>query len=284
MKDLLLHLRLNMSLVLAPIFMWGFFLAKGVPDFKFFTGFVALHIFLYGSSNAYNSYYDKDEGPIGGLKNPPKVTDSLLYFSLIIKFSGLIISFFINWQFVVTYIIFALLSIIYSHPVTRWKANPYLSILTVGLGQGGIAFIAGWFCAIKEVPSWPIFITGIFTTIFMSMGVYPLTQLYQIEEDKKRKDKTFAVHWGITKSFKFSSYCIFISAISMLSVLFFRNNFFDLWLIGAFYLVFLTQVSLWARNFKDKDIMKNYHKIMKLNYINGLGFTIFILLHFIKVL
>jgi 4-hydroxybenzoate polyprenyltransferase len=284
MKGLLLHLRLNLSIVLAPVFMWGFLLAGGIPDWKFLTGFIAIHIFLYGSSNAFNSYYDKDEGPIGGLLNPPKVTESLFYFSLINKLIGLLLSVLINFQFLLTYVIFAILSVIYSHPSTRWKANPYLSILTVGLGQGGIAFMAGWFCADTMVYSWPVLVSGILTTIFMSMGVYPLTQLYQVEEDSKRNDKTFAVHWGIRNSFRFSALCIFLSAVSMLTVLYLRKNFIDLLIIGAFYLVLLTRIYFWARDFQDIDILANYKKIMKLNYSNGLGFMAYILLHFIRVL
>ena len=32
--------------------------------------FVILHILVYPASNGYNSYMDRDEGSIGGLKNP----------------------------------------------------------------------------------------------------------------------------------------------------------------------------------------------------------------------
>ncbi len=284
MKNLFLHLRLNMSLVLAPVFMWGFFLAGGSFDLKFLFAFIAFHIFLYGGSNAYNSYYDKDEGPIGGLKNPPKVTDNLLYFSLICKFLGLIISWFINFPFFITYLAFFILSVIYSHPATRWKANPYLGILTIGIGQGGIAFIAGWFSWTITIESLQLFIFGMLTTVFMSMGIYPLTQLYQVEEDKKRNDQTFAVYWGVIGTFKFSVLCIFLSSIAIIAVLYLRKSYIDLVLISIFYIIFLTQITIWAKNYRAEDIMANYSKIMKLNYSNGLGFMIYITLHLVNIL
>ncbi|MFN4151273.1 MAG: UbiA family prenyltransferase [Candidatus Sericytochromatia bacterium] len=278
MKDLLLHLRLNMSIVLAPIFLWGFYLAQGTFNNNFWIGFIAFHLFLYGGSNAYNSYYDKDEGPIGGLKNPPKVTESLLYFSLFCKYIGLALSYIINSPFFIIYLIFFIMSICYSHPKTRWKASPFLSVATVGFGQGGLAFIGGWFTQTTSIYNYGLFIFGLFTTVFMSMGVYPLTQLYQIEEDKNRNDITFAVYWGVKKSFIFSMICIFISGISILSVLYLQAKFYHLLIIGAFYLIFTIQILFWAKNFDEKNIMDNYDKIMKLNYSNALGFMGYILL------
>lgn len=278
MKDLILHLRLNMSIVLAPIFLWGFYLSGGVFNTNFWIGFISFHIFLYGASNAYNSYYDKDEGPIGGLKNPPKVTDTLLYFSLFMKYFGLFLSYFINIPFFITYLIFFVMSILYSHPKTRWKSNPFMSVATVGFGQGGLAFIAGWFTQGSNISNYALFLFGMFTTIFMSMGVYPLTQLYQIEEDKSRNDITFSVYWGIKKSFIFSMICIFISCFSMLSVLYIQNKLYHLIIIGLFYLFFGIRILLWSKNFDEKNIMGNYDKIMKLNYSNALGFMTYIIL------
>lgn len=284
MRNFLLHLRLNMSLVLAPIFLWGAFLSSGGFDLNFWLGFIAYHIFLYGGSNAYNSYYDKDEGPIGGLKNPPKVTDGILYLSVLFKLIGLVISWYINLSFFLVYVVFFILSMAYSHPYTRLKADPNFSILTIGLGQGGLAFLAGWFCHTTSISNIPLFISGIFTTIFMSMGMYPLTQLYQVEEDRKRNDQTFAVYWGITNSFRFSVICVFLSSISMLSVLYIRKTYFELILVAIVYLFVLSQIYYWAKNYQEKDILDNYEKIMKLNYSNAVGFMAYIIVHVIKII
>lgn len=284
MKNLLLHLRLNMSLVLAPIFLWGFMLSQGSFSWDFFISFISFHVFLYGGSNAYNSYYDKDEGPIGGLKNPPKVNDNLLYFSVLCKLIGLILSFYVNISFFIIYFIFFVLSILYSYKSTRWKSNPFLSIFTVGFGQGGLAFMAGWFSSTEIISNYLIFILGMFTTIFMSFGVYPLTQLYQIEEDKRRNDITFAVYFGVKKSFIFSGICVFLSAVSILSVIYLRKSYVDFSLILCFYIFFLIQLFIWGKKYDEKEIMKNYDKLMKLNYSNGLGFTLYILMNLFKVI
>ena len=42
------------------------------PDLGLFSKYFFLwHLGLYGGATAFNSYWDKDKGPIGGLKNPP---------------------------------------------------------------------------------------------------------------------------------------------------------------------------------------------------------------------
>ena len=44
--------------------------------------FFILHILIYPSSNGFNSYMDRDEGSIGGIKTPLQPTRQLLYMSL----------------------------------------------------------------------------------------------------------------------------------------------------------------------------------------------------------
>ncbi|MDQ3249750.1 MAG: hypothetical protein M3Q45_11165, partial [Chloroflexota bacterium] len=52
-RTLLIHLRLHFQLLLAPIFLWGYFLAAGRPDGKFWLAFFAFHLFLYGGTTAF---------------------------------------------------------------------------------------------------------------------------------------------------------------------------------------------------------------------------------------
>lgn len=49
---------------------------------------------VYPASNGYNSYFDKDEKSIGGLKNPPPVNKGLYYTSLTLDLFALMLSYF----------------------------------------------------------------------------------------------------------------------------------------------------------------------------------------------
>src|SRR5262249_5871011 len=109
----LLHLRLPFNYVLAPLFVWGAFVSGTAPGRRFLLGFVAFHVFLYGGTNMFNSYFDRDEGPIGGLERPPPVDFGLLVGSLVLKAIGLLMATFCGTAFVMCYLLFTLYSVTY---------------------------------------------------------------------------------------------------------------------------------------------------------------------------
>src|SRR5438270_8216764 len=128
MRTLFVHLRLHFQLLLAPVFLWGWLLAGGGLSRAVLLGFVAFHFFLYAGATAFNSYYDRDVGPVGGLAHPPPVLPALLPFSLAVQAVGLVLAVFVNAPFVAIYAAFALLSVAYSHPRIRLKARTFTSL------------------------------------------------------------------------------------------------------------------------------------------------------------
>jgi len=77
-----------------------------------------------GGTLALNSAFDKDEGDIAFLHDPPKPPRLLALFALGVMTIGLIIAFFISIRFVVAYLICFAMSIIYSVPPFRIKSRP----------------------------------------------------------------------------------------------------------------------------------------------------------------
>src|SRR5205823_1869464 len=131
----LLHLRLNFQLMLAPIFLWGALAAGGRWNGRLAAAFVILHVCLYGGTTAFNSCYDRDDGPIGGLKRPPPVPERLLAVSLALMALGAGAAFAVRPAFAVVYLAMLLLGIAYSDPAVRLKSRPWASVLVVPLGQ-----------------------------------------------------------------------------------------------------------------------------------------------------
>src|SRR4030081_2822817 len=129
MRTLLVHLRLHFQLLLAPVFLWGWLRAGGVLSRSFLLGFVAFHFFLYSGATAFNSFYDRDVGPVGGLERPPSVLPALLPFSLAVKGGGALLAPLVTLPFWLAYAIFVGLSFAYSHPLIRWKARTWTSLL-----------------------------------------------------------------------------------------------------------------------------------------------------------
>jgi len=195
MWTLLVHLRLHFQLLLAPVFLWGWLLAGGGLSLSVVLGFIAFHFFLYSGATAFNSYYDRDVGPVGGLERPPSVSPGLLPFSLIVQLIGALLATLVNLPFWLAYMVFVGLSFAYSHPRIRWKAHTWISLLVVGLGQGALAFVAAWAATRAEIVSaWSVDgVLGAIAALLLILALYPLTQLYQIDEDAARGDRTVAV-------------------------------------------------------------------------------------------
>src|SRR5947209_6243013 len=72
-------LRLPFSFFLLPIFLFTLYLCQPVSPATAVTVFMVWHLLVFPASNGYNSFHDRDTGPIGGLAAPPLPTMSLLY-------------------------------------------------------------------------------------------------------------------------------------------------------------------------------------------------------------
>lgn len=265
----LVHLRLHYQLIfLSPLFVWGFALGGGRASGKTALGFAAFHVFLYGGITAYNSFYDRDEGPVGGLRTPPPVSSSLLPFSLIVQLVGLALCVLVSWEVVLWYATVMALSVAYSHPWFRWKSRPLLSLVVVGLGQGAVGFRAGWLCS--DTPALPLShsvegLLGMTAAVLLTMGFYPLSQLYQIEEDKQRGDSTFAVAYGPEASFRFALSCLVAGGLCMAFVALSRFGARDALLAALAQLLLWWVVFRWYRRFKS-EVMTNFVTLHRLQF------------------
>jgi 4-hydroxybenzoate polyprenyltransferase len=271
---LLVHLRLHYQLAfLSPLFAWGFALGGGRFSLGAGLGFLAFHVFLYGGITAYNSYYDRDEGPVGGLLKPPPVTTPLLAFSVGVQLIGLCLCALVGWELVLLYTIVMVLSVAYSHPRYRWKARPLLSLVVVAFGQGAIGFHAGWLCAAS--PALPLSssldgLLGMAAAVLLTTGFYPLSQLYQIDEDRQRGDLTFAVVYGPAACFRFALTCLVAGGVSIALVVYRRFGLLDAVVVMGAQLLLWAVVVRWHRQFK-REVMANFVTLHRLQFAVSLG-------------
>ena len=93
MKNVLIHLRLPFSFLLLPVFLFALSQSPNPDVPKSWWVFFILHFLLFPASNAYNSYFDKDEGSIGLLEIPPPVSKSLFYTAWALDILGLILGY-----------------------------------------------------------------------------------------------------------------------------------------------------------------------------------------------
>ena len=252
MKNIFLHLRFPFSFFLLPIFLFALSQVPQPNANRAWWVFFILHFLLFPSSNAYNSYYDKDEGSIGLLENPPPVSKQLLYTAWGFDFVAILLGYrFVTDWFVVYLIAYILISRAYSHPAIRLKKRPVVSWLLVTFFQGALTYLAVYEAvngATLDIGRWTLDsslfsnvqrlisnvqitqslnhqITQILPALICTsnlLAIYPITQVYQHAEDARRGDLTMSRILGIRGTFINAAVWLGLSGLGFL--LFFQNK------------------------------------------------------------
>jgi len=277
-KSTLLHLRIPFSFLLMPVFLFALAVSPAMPYKELFLAFIALHLFLYPASNGYNSWFDKDEKSIGGLKEPPKVFKELLYYSLLFDALAVVSALFVGWRFALMCFIYGTISRAYSNDKTRLKKYPIISWLTVTVFQGGFMFLATYLAlnrlTFSELLQEEIIYPAILSTA-MLMGSYPMTQVYQHEEDAKRGDLTLSRMLGIRGTFIFT---MLVFALAMAGFSAYFTTYFSvklvIWLNIALLPVLIFFLTWFYKVWKDEN-KANFSNTMRLNIISASCFNLF---------
>jgi len=269
-----------------PVYLFALCVSPNVSGENILWSFIIIHLLLYPASNGYNSYFDKDEKSIGGLKNPPPVKKDLYYTSILFDVAAIILALiYVSKEFAVMLLIYGLVSKAYSHPSTRLKKYPIAGWLTVVIFQGVFTFMMSY-AGINKFPfanlfQWKVLFPGLLTSL-MLFATYPMTQVYQHEEDAKRGDHTMSLRLGIRGTFFFAMTFFAVAAAGF--VYFFIKTF------SAFYaVVFIVTQSpvviyffLWFFAVMKDTTNADHKSTMRLNLISSLclnAFFIYLFLH-----
>jgi len=170
-------LRFHFSFFLMPVY-W-FALSQVVkPNLgRAVLIFFIIHLLIYPSSNGFNSYMDRDEGSIGGLKTPLQPTRQLWRVTILMDILAIVLASFISLPFILASGIYILASRAYSVRSIRLKKYPLAGYLTVVVCQGALIFFMVWHGSHPDF-SLHVPLLGIISVSLLIGGSYPLTQIY----------------------------------------------------------------------------------------------------------
>jgi 1,4-dihydroxy-2-naphthoate octaprenyltransferase len=281
-KSTILHLRIPFSFFLLPVFLLALSVSDSINAQYSLLSFFILHFLVYPASNGFNSYFDKDEGSIGGLKNPPKVSRELYWTSLILDVFALIIGFWISIEFVCMIFIYGLISKGYSHPSIRLKKYPILGWLAAGVFQGYFTFLLSYIAindiSIASTFNWTVQVPGILSSLLL-LGSYPMTQIYQHEEDAKRGDITISQKLGLIGTFHFTALAFLLSSAGFFMYFFFQFSISASILFISAMTPVLIFFGWWYLQVRKDHEQANFTYTMRLNFISSLllnGFFIYL--------
>jgi 4-hydroxybenzoate polyprenyltransferase len=202
--DYLLHLRPVEWPIMAAHTAVGYLLAVGVRDAAgghlpaALAGLALWVGCLNGGTLALNSAFDRDEGDIAYLRNPPPPPRRLAAFAFALMAVGQVLAFALPPGFRLAYAVCFAMSILYSVPPFRLKAVAGADWLINMVGFGALTPYAGWATTGLPPDIADVAVLLAFCPLFAAL--YPLTQIYQIEEDTRRGDRTLARILGVRRS------------------------------------------------------------------------------------
>lgn len=280
-----LHLRIHFSFFLLPIFLFSLSLSPNLDGSRILWVFIILHFLLYPASNGYNSYFDKDEKSIGGLKNPPPVNKGLYFLSLTLDLMAIVLAYIkINPTFAIMVFSYGLISKAYSHPSIRLKKYPWASWIVIGLFQGLFTFLM-CYTGINNfslATAWKqeVIVAGLLTSA-MLWANYPLTQIYQHEEDTRRGDITLSAKLGITGTFYFCASVFTFAGGGFLFYFRFYHDAFYAWMFLLALLPVLAYFFYWYLLILKSRKNADYTHTMRLTLISGICLNAFFLYLFL---
>lgn len=270
----IIHLRLHYQvLILSGGYLLGGFLAEEMDTTTYFLQFLNVHVLLFGGATAYNSWWDKDEGPIGGLRHPPKMTRWMHPASLLLMGGGLVLSFDAGWLYGGIYMTSLVLFWLYSTPLARWKGDPHLSIFTIAISTGFNSVLLGILAAGGVISGSKLLAAAGAALILVSM--YPVSQLFQMEEDRKRHDETFAIRYGIRGVKNFFRYSFLGGSVLLCGALA-MSDLLTALLLFAGIAVSGTFIATIVNRMEGRPA--DYRNVMKTKFLASLSFVTFFLI------
>lgn len=283
LRSTLIHLRLPFSLFLAPVFLFALGETPQVIAWKACWAFLILHLLLFPASNAYNSYYDKDEGSIGLIEKPPPTSRSLLIAALMLDLLALAVAWFaqLGSFFMLYLLLYGFVSKAYSHPAVRLKKYPIVSLMVVSVFQGFYTFLASYQVIsqadMSALLSASVVIPAILSSVNL-LAVYPLTQVYQHQEDQKHGDLTYSRLVGIRGTFLHAGVFFFVSFAGF-GYWYATSGRIERWfLFSAFMTPVLIYFLYWRQKTIKNEAEASYQHTMRMNILASTCLNIFFLL------
>ncbi|MCE7042631.1 UbiA family prenyltransferase [Dyadobacter sp. CY312] len=255
-------LRIPFSFFLMPLFLFALSQSHQIILPQALLSFLIIHFLIYPASNGYNSYIDRDEGSIGGLEKPPMPTRSLFYLTLLLDITAIVLAaVFVSRLFSICLILYIAASRAYSSRLVRLKKYAVPGFLVVVIFQGAFTYymsVAGITGEAMELNQGNLFL--LMGCSFQIAGAYPLTQIYQHEQDLKDGVVTLSYKLGYKGTFLFTAlmfgicnifYYLYFTFIGDGTVFFVIQVFFLPIVLYFGYWYFLVSKSISNANFKN---------------------------------
>ena len=278
-------LRFHFSFFLMPVYFFALSQVKIINSRDAMLAFLILHLMVYPASNGYNSYMDRDTSPIGGLKNPMEPTSQLFFVTIVLDSLAIVLSFLISPVFAIGIFFYILASRLYSFRGVRLKKYPVIGYLTVIIFQGAVIFSLVHYGSDSN-HTLHIPVLAMIASSLLIGGFYPLTQIYQYDEDYKDGVITISYLLGYKGTFVFTGIVYALAFITLGWYFYLKSALFNFFILQIFMLPILVYFFIWFAKVLKNDEQANFKNTMQMNILasvfSNLGFITLLILKTIE--
>lgn len=257
-------LRFHFGFFLLPVYLFAVSQTLTTNWWKAGLVFLILHLLVYPASNGYNSYMDRDTGPIGGVKTPLMPTRQLFQVVQVMDLMAILLAILVSIEFALGVAVYILVSRAYSSRTIRLKRFPLLGFLLVVVCQGGLVFWMVYHGVHARQPlEAPV--TGIVASSLLIAGAYPLTQIYQHAADRHDGVTTISMLVGIRGTFWLSATCFSLAFVVLGLHFGLQLELSRFMVLLLFFLPVLVYFLYWARKVWRDPGQANFERAMAMN-------------------
>lgn len=279
-KNTVMHLRLPFSFFLLPVFMFALSQAEQIHWQHTLLAFFILHALVFPSSNGYNSFQDRDETSIGGLKHPPKVTSNLYYATILLDIMALLFGLLISIYFSLLVLVFIVMSRAYSYRRIRLKKYPVRGFVTVFIFQGAFVYLMS-LSAINGFNTGVLFsgdslICMAISSLFIG-SIYPLTQIYQHRADMNDGVISLSYKLGYSGTFIFSGILFLVAVLLLFYYFNLKGQLIPLIIFLLMMLPVIYRLSIWYAKVRKDTVHADFENTMAMNTLTSSIMNIYFL-------
>lgn len=257
-------LRFHFSFFLLPVYVFALSQSKQIDAFQAVLVFIILHLLVYPSSNGYNSYMDRDTGPIGGVLSPLQPTKQLFQVTLAMDLLALLLSMMVSIPFALGIALYIVASRAYSSRTIRLKKYPVTGYLVVVICQGALIFYLVY-TNVQEAYAVP-YLPMIAASLLIG-GFYPLTQVYQHAADKADGVSTLSSMLGYKSTFLFTSIIYLLAFVCLYFIFLQQDQLINFFIVMIALSPVLLYFFSWAMKVWKDEEQANFKNTMRMNIL-----------------
>jgi 1,4-dihydroxy-2-naphthoate octaprenyltransferase len=209
---------------------------------------------------------DRDTGSIGGLEKPPMPSLELYRTTVILDICGILLSLMVSPLFAALMPLYIGASKAYSYRGIRLKKYPVAGYLTVILFQGAFTYwlvFYGSQANLEVTFPWQ----GMLIASLLIGGFYPLTQIYQHQQDLEDGVQTISYKLGYTGTFIFCAILYTLAWIFMAQFFIQQRETGKLWVVSIFFIPIVVYFIKWFMEVRKDTNEASFRKTMKMNWL-----------------